>query len=267
MTTNATRRHRRSRSPFGDSGSTTGVATATLALVSAGALATLGLVTAGEIAGDRPDRLRSPRSVQPPDGVVVAAEDAEQPGGTSGGGEDNPPPTGTGPTFVPFLPFLPPSLGGRTPSGTTSPDNGLAVPEPIAEPIDAPAPDLASVPPAPAPAPVVVLADKRGKSAFSPGHTKPGGTTGRAEGRAVGGTSRDVAAAPRPTLAAAGQPTPSRRETAPGRLRHAEGGRPADPSRGRSVPTAPAVPAPAAQPPAQPAAHEPPGLAKGQDKH
>ncbi len=137
MTTKGTRRHRRSRGPFGDSGSTTGVATATLALVSAGALATLGLVTAGEIAGDRPERFSSPRSVQPPDGVVVAAGDAEEPGGTSGGGDDsqdNPPPTGSGPTFVPFVPFLPPSLGGLTPSGTISPDNGLAVPEPIAAP-------------------------------------------------------------------------------------------------------------------------------------
>src|SRR5215218_3426633 len=71
-----------------DTGSTTGVATAVLALLSAGALATLGLVTASEISGGFAGGLGlGPGTAPAPPGKVVVA--GKEPGGAvTGTGSD-----------------------------------------------------------------------------------------------------------------------------------------------------------------------------------
>ncbi len=66
-----------------DTGSTTGIATAVLALLSAGTLATLGMVTAGELRELAPERppARQQAAVQSPGAVRVTEPPAPSPSG------------------------------------------------------------------------------------------------------------------------------------------------------------------------------------------
>ena len=283
-----------------DAGSTTGVATAVLALLSASALATLGLVTASEISGGFAGGLGlGPGAPPAPPGKVVVAG-GEQPGGGRGSGPG--PGTGTGSGNGPQGPVAPTVVAPLTPDLTnelpTPSGVGTADPAPAAP---VPAPDLVDpaveVPPT-EPAPVVVLPPPaepglravatRGRSDLAPGHTTSRRTQSKAaDGRAAG---NQPPAAPavvpatttktddRPAVVLAAAPAPAARVTggrdaAPVRLAHAPRAR----GRGShakpapvAMPSAPApvVPTPAATalagpPGGGPPAGDPPGLAKG----
>ena len=225
-----------------DAGSATGVATAVLALLSAGALATLGLVSAGEIAGDLGRGLGlGPGSsrVERPGGVVVSGP-ADRSGGSGGsgstGGSAGPDRAG-GVLAEPALPEPVLGAGGvalPSPSGVSSSPNApeptpdTAEPPPVVQPLPSAEP---SVPPAAKPA--VRVAPGRGRSATAPGHTKATGPT--------------LFSAPRP----GGKPVPlataqerGRSGQAPGRLRPAPA-RPAPPVGKPAVAPSP-VPTPVA---------------------
>ena len=206
MTRTGTRRARGAA----DAGSTTGVATAVLALLSAGALATLGLVTAGEISGGgfAGGLGLGPGAAPAPPGKVVVA--GEQParagsGSRSGGstGDRRTAGSGQGPAVVPPLVGLPATDAGTvlpTPAGIDS------LPVPAAAPTALPGTDPAA---APGPGPAVVLPPPvdpglrmatHGRSAQAPGHTRSTDPVVRSlSGRTTGGRP---AAAPTPLPAA-----------------------------------------------------------------
>ena len=247
-----------------DAGNATGVATAVLALLSAGALATLGLVSAGEIAGDLGRGLGlGPGSgrVERPGGVVVSGPTGGS-GDTGGSGGAS---RSDGGSAGPDLLVPAPGAGGvalPSPSGlTASPDASAPTPDtleppPVVQPLPSAEP---SVPP-PA-TPTVRVAPGRGRSAAAPGHVR----------RTPGPT---LFAAPGPR----GKPAPlaspqdrGRSGSAPGRLRPA----PTGPT-GPAAPTPPVVvpnpiPTPVAElvtggvpgPPGRPAARS--GPPPGQD--
>src|SRR5215207_2753655 len=158
-----------------DAGNATGVATAVLALLSAGALATLGLVSAGEIAGDLGRGLGlGPGSgrVERPGGVVVSG-----PTGGSGatGGSGGASRAGGGTAELDLLVPVP-GAGGAvlpSPSGVTaSPDAPLPSPD-TAEPAPVVQPLPSAEPSVPPPAtPKVRVAPGRGRSAAAPGHLR-----------------------------------------------------------------------------------------------
>ena len=143
-----------------DTGSTTGIATAVLALLSAGTLASLGLVTADELRGSgTPGSLRAPyNDLLPPVDVVVTPTPRAPGTGPRGGGG------GSQPAVGPFEQAA--VTGGVYGSGPTLAAAGpgeVEVPTTVAtptQPLPAP-PVLTSLDPTPAPS---VLATKHGKA-------------------------------------------------------------------------------------------------------
>ncbi len=231
-----------------DAGSTTGAATAVLALLSAGALATLGLVTASEISGGFAGGLGLGQGAAPvpPGKVVVAGKEPDGPrgsGGSGGGGRDaGPQAPAAGPTLVPPLPpditnDLPTPAGfGGVPAAAPPTDAPVTGPPP-ADPI----PDVVLQPPVDAGLRVMAA---HGRSVLAPGHTKsPQSQSNAADGRAPGKTpTATPAPAPattsktddRPAVVFASAPAPSAtakpaRGAAPGRLAHAGKARAARP--------------------------------------
>jgi hypothetical protein len=171
-----------------DAGNATGVATAVLALLSAGALATLGLVSAGEIAGDLGRGLGlGPGSgrVERPGGVVVSGPtDGSGGAGGSGSGSND---AGGGPEGLDLLVPVPGRAGVVLPSPSgvaASPD----APVPATDPVEPP-PVVQPLPNAEPSAPPVAtrtvrVAPGHGRSATAPGHTRrtPGPTLFAAPG-------------------------------------------------------------------------------------
>ena len=149
-----------------DTGSTTGIATAVLALLSAGTLASLGLVTADGLRGGTTGSLRAPYNdlLPPVDVVVTPTPRAPGTGPRGGGGGSQPPVLG---------PFEQAAVtGGVDGSGPTLAAAGpgeVETPPTVAptEPLPA-APTLSSLDPTPAP---LVLAAKHGK-ALGHGHVR-----------------------------------------------------------------------------------------------
>jgi hypothetical protein len=227
-----------------DTGSTTGVATAVLALLSAGTLASLGLVTADELRGGAGSSLRAPyNDLLPPVDVVVTptptpGPPSSGPRGSGGSGGSRPVPG----------PFEPAALtGGLDGSGPTLAASGPGEPV-VVTPTGAPTPPVPSGPvftalePAPTPAPSV-LAVKHGKAV---GHAHAPGQANKAAKppRQDEGT---VAAAATPTSLTFLGLTPAVSGGGPGHHGH---GRPAH--RSSTAVTAPPLTA-AAPAPADPA--------------
>jgi hypothetical protein len=169
-----------------NTGSTTGVATAVLALLSAGTLASFGLVTADELRGGTSGSLRAPyNDLLPPVDVVVTPRPRGHDSDPSGGGG------GSRPVLGPFEQAA--VTGGVDGSGPTL---AAAVPGEIeALPTVAPtqplpaAPVLSSLDPTSVPS---VLATKHGRAL---GHAHARGQANKPAGEAEG----TVAAAATPT--------------------------------------------------------------------
>jgi hypothetical protein len=223
-----------------DTGSTTGIATAVLALLSAGTLASLGLVTADELRGGTTGSLRAPHNDLLPPGDVVVTPTPRAPGtGPRGGGGSQPPVLG------PFEQAV--VIGGVDGGGPTLAAAGPGEVE--APPIVAPTeplpagPVLSSLDPTPTPS---VLATKHGKAL---GHAHAHGLALKATKKG-GGEEGTVAAAATPTSLTFLGVTPAANS---GRQAKAEHGRPADAGsgHGRATPavavTVPALPAPVTQ--------------------
>ena len=145
-----------------DTGSTTGIATAVLALLSAGTLASLGLVTADELRGGTSGNLSAPyNDLLPPVAVVVTPPPTPTPhspgSGRQGGGQ---------PVVGPFE--LAAVTGGVDSGGATLATSGPGAPEVTPATVAAPVPPVptgpvfSAVDPTPAPS---VLAVKHGKHA------------------------------------------------------------------------------------------------------
>jgi hypothetical protein len=142
-----------------DTGSTTGVATAVLAVLSAGTLATLGMVTAGEIRDVGPSRpdsrpadtLRQPGAVR-----VTEAPTPSETGGTSVGGGGGGNGSGGGgapgtPGVLPLGPVLVPDLGTTGGSRTLSTSGPGTPTDPAQVPVPLPTAPVTFPTPAPAP--------------------------------------------------------------------------------------------------------------------
>lgn len=143
-----------------DTGSTTGIATAVLALLSAGTLASLGLVTADELRGGTSSNLSAPHNdLLPPVAVVVTPQPTPHaPGsGRQGGGG------GSQPVVGPFeLAAVTGGVDGGGPTlATSGPGAAEVTPPTVATPVP-PAPVFTALDPTPAPS---VLAVKHGKHA------------------------------------------------------------------------------------------------------
>jgi hypothetical protein len=168
-----------------DAGSTTGIATAVLALLSAGTLASLGLVTADELRGAT-GSLRAPyNDLLPPVDVVVTPTPRAPGTGPRGGG------AGSQPVLGPFEQAA--VTGGVDGSGATlaaAAPGEVEVPPTVApaQPLPA-APVLSSLDPTPAPS---VLATKHGRAL---GHAHSRGQAKKQAGEDEG----TVAAAATPT--------------------------------------------------------------------
>jgi hypothetical protein len=207
-----------------DTGSTTGIATAVLALLSAGTLASLGLVTADELRGGSTGSLRSPYSeLLPPLDVVVTPTPTPTPRVPGSG------PSGSGGSGQPVVgPFEPAAVtGGVDGSGPTLAASGPGVAEPgapivaVAPPLP-PGPVFSSLDPAPAPAPSV-LAVKHGKAV---GHAHAHGQAHKATKPAGPGTGTVMAAATPTSLTFLGvTPAASGSRLAHGEHAHREHGR------------------------------------------
>lgn len=230
-----------------DTGSTTGVATAVLALLSAGTLASLGLVTADEIRGGTARSLRTPYSdLLPPVDVVVPQAPTGRATGPRGG--TPPPPAAPGP-FEPVA-LTGGAAGGDGPSVSAA-GPGVVVAGPPAIPVPPPqGPVFTSVQPVPAPS---VLATKHGRAL---GHAHSRGQAKKLA-RAAQGTA---AAAATPTSLTFLGTTPATRghvgrpDTAPGRspkVGHSRGPHRAPPAAATDPAVAVAVPAAAATPGAE----------------
>jgi hypothetical protein len=173
-----------------DTGSTTGIATAVLALLSAGTLASLGLVTADELRGGTTGSLRAPyNDLLPPVDVVVTPTPRAPGTGPRGGG-------GSQPVLGPFEQAA--VTGGVDGSGPTLAAAGpgeVESPPTVAptEPLPA-GPALSSLDPTPTPTPSV-LATKHGKAL---GHAHAHGQALKAKKKG-GGEEGTVAAAATPT--------------------------------------------------------------------
>jgi hypothetical protein len=241
-----------------DTGSTTGIATAVLALLSAGTLASLGLVTADELRGGTTGSLRAPYNdlLPPVDVVVTPTPRAPGTGPRGGGGSSQPVPgpfeqaavtggvDGSGPTLAAAGP------GEAEPPPTVAPTQPLPA-----------APVLSSVDPTPA---LLVLAAKHGKAR---GHAHAKGQAMKLAREADADAEGTVAAAATPTsLTFLGvSPAASR-----GKHARPEHGRPplAGSGKGRAAPVAvtdPALPAavPALVAPAVPPTDDPSGPGNG----
>jgi hypothetical protein len=158
-----------------DTGSTTGIATAVLALLSAGTLASLGLVTADELRGGTSGNLSAPyNDLLPPGAVVVTpAPTPQAPGsGRQGGGSR------------PVAPFeLAAVTGGVDGSGPTLASSGPGEPEvtppTVAAPVPPapPGPVFSALDPTPVPSVLAVKHGRRAGHAHAPGQahkaTKP----------------------------------------------------------------------------------------------
>ena len=245
-----------------DAGSTTGIATAVLALLSAGTLASLGLVTADELRGGSTGSLRAPYNDLLPPGDVVVTPTARAPGtGPRGGG-------GSQPVLGPFEPAA--VTGGFDGSGHTlaAAAPGEVEPPPTVaptQPLPAAGPELSSLDPTPAP---IVLATKHGK-ALGHGH---GHANGQAKKPARGdkGANVTVAAAATPTSLTFLGESPAASGDKHARPEH---GRPGHPGSGhgraahksRGAVTGPALPAadPALVTPAVPPTDDPSGPGNG----
>jgi hypothetical protein len=243
-----------------DTGSTTGIATAVLALLSAGTLASLGLVTADELRGGTTGSLRAPyNDLLPPVDVVVTPTPRAPGTGPRGGGGASQPVVG---------PFEQDALsGGLDGSGPTLAAAGpgeVEAPPTVAptEPLPA-APVLSSLDPTPAP---LVLAAKHGKAL---GHAHAKGQEKKAKKLARGdeGAEGTVAAAATPTSLSFLGVSPT---SSGGKHARPEHGRPphAGSGHGRAAPgavTDPAVPAavPAPVTPAVPPTDDPSGPGNG----
>ena len=245
-----------------DTGSTTGIATAVLALLSAGTLASLGLVTADELRGGTPGSLRAPYNDLLPPGDIVVTPTPRSPGtGPRGGGGGSQPPV--------LGPFEQAAVtGGVDGSGPTLAAAGpgeVEAPPTVAptEPLPA-GPALSSLDPTPTPTPSV-LATKHGKAL---GHAHAHGQA-KAKKKA-GGDEGTVAAAATPTSLTFLGVTPAAHS---GRHARSEHGRPADAGSGHGrgghqskvAVTDPALPAavPAPVTPAVPPTDDPSGPGKG----
>ena len=243
-----------------DTGSTTGIATAVLALLSAGTLASLGLVTADELRGGTTGSLRAPYNdlLPPVDVVVTPTPRAPGPGPRGGGGGSQPPVLG---------PFEQAAVtGGVDGSGPTLAAAGpgeVEAPLTVApiEPLPA-GPALSSLDPTPAP---LVLAAKHGK-ALGHAHAK-GHATKPTKAKKTGEDEGTVAAAATPTSLTFLGVSPV---ASGGKHARPEHGRPphAGSGQGRAAPVAVADPAlPAAVPapvvPAVPTTDDPSGPGNG----
>ena len=162
-----------------DAGSTTGIATAVLALLSAGTLASLGLVTADGLRGGSSGNLSAPyNDLLPPVAVVVTPTPtrAARPGsGRQGGG-------GSQPVVGPFeLAAVTGGVDGSGPTLATSGPGAAEVPTVAAPVPPVPAgPVFSALDPTPAPS---VLAVKHGKGA---GHAHAPGQAHKATKRRAG---------------------------------------------------------------------------------
>jgi hypothetical protein len=180
-----------------DTGSTTGVATAVLALLSAGTLASFGLVTADGLRGGSNGNLSAPyNDLLPPGAVVVTPTPTPTPhapgsGRQSGGGG------GSQPVVGPFdLPAVTGGVDGSGPTLATSGPGAVEVPTVAAPVPPVPAgPVFSALDPTPAPS---VLAVKHGKGA---GHAHAPGQAHKAtkQPREDQGAEDTVAAAATPT--------------------------------------------------------------------
>lgn len=150
---------RRAASPaVRDTGSSTGVATAVLAVLSAGTLATLGMVTASEIRDvgpGRPDSRPAQALRQPGPVRVTEAPAPAETGDTGSGGGNNRSGGGRAsgtPAVLPLGPVLVPVLGttGSSPTLSTS-GPGTEDPGPVPVPVPPPTEPVSFPTPAPAP--------------------------------------------------------------------------------------------------------------------
>jgi hypothetical protein len=254
-----------------DTGSTTGVATAVLALLSAGTLASFGLVTADRLRGGTADSLRAPYDdLLPPVDVVVTPGPRTPGSGPRGGGG------GRQPVLGPFERAA--VTGGVDGSGPTlaaeGPVEAGATPPTVAptEPLP-PAPVFSSLEPTPAPS---VLATKHGR-ALGHAHARgqapkakkaqkqPGEDEGTVEVAATPTSLTFLGVSPiasggRHARGEHGRATPP--GTAQGRSAHKSAGPVADPAPPVPAPVTPAVP-PTADPSSPGNGH---GHAYGHDK-
>ena len=250
-----------------DTGSTTGIATAVLALLSAGTLASLGLVTADELRGGTTGSLRAPYNDLLPPGDVVVTPTPRSPGtGPRGGGGGSQPPV--------LGPFEQAAVtGGVDGSGPTLAAAGpgeVEAPPTVAptEPLPA-GPTLSSLDPTPAPLVLATKHGKHGKHGKALGHAHVKGQANKAN-KKDGGDDGAVAAAATPTSLTLLGVTPAANS---GRHARSEHGRPADAGSGHGrgghqskvAVTDPALPAavPAPVTPAVPPTDDPSGPGKG----
>jgi hypothetical protein len=190
-----------------DAGNTTGVATAVLALLSAGALASLGLLSAGEITdglgrgvGLGPDGVRVDR----PGEVVVNGSSSGESGGSGGsrgsgdsGGSGTTGGAGGGRRGPASADISVPGPGGAvlpSPAGVASSPDAEPIPGVAGQPADP------SLPTSAAPTPTTFrFSDGPGRSAAAPGHN--GDARGNGDGSeqtgssGKGGTSQTLATA------------------------------------------------------------------------
>ncbi len=157
-----------------DTGSTTGIATAVLALLSAGTLASLGLVTADELRGGTSGSLSAPfNDLLPPVAVVVTPTPTPTPAphapgsGRQGGG------AGSQPVVGPFeLAAVTGGVDGSGPTlATSGPGAAEVTPPTVAAPVP-PTPVFSAVDPTPAPSVLAVKHGKRLGHAHAPGQAK-----------------------------------------------------------------------------------------------
>jgi hypothetical protein len=245
-----------------DTGSTTGIATAVLALLSAGTLASLGLVTADGLRGGTAGNLSAPyNDLLPPVDVVVTPAAPSGPGsGPRGGGGG-----GSQPVIGPFeLAAVTGGVDGGGPTLAAAGPGEVAVPSTVAPtgPLPA-APVFSSLDPTPAPS---VLATKHGKAL---GHAHARGQVAKAmkAKRRAGEDKGTVATAATPTsLTFLGDSPAANSQRARG-----EHGRPthAGSGLGRGAPKSavpasdPALPVPAPVIPATSPAADPSGPGNG----
>ena len=252
MTTHRTGTMARRGAHARDTGSTTGVATAVLALLSAGTLASLGLVTADELRGGAHGNLRTPYSQLLPPVDVVVTPTPRVPGSGPGGGGSSQPVVG---------PFEPAALtGGLAGSGPTLAASGPGVAEAgplVVAPTSAvsPGPVFSSLDPAPAPSVLAVKhgravghAHARGQARKATKTTGPDAGTVPAAATPTSLTFLGVTPAPsggRPALAEPAHPKHARAGhtgTGPGRAAHHSRGAVTDPPRPAAAPAAAAAP-------------------------
>jgi hypothetical protein len=231
-----------------DTGSTTGIATAVLALLSAGTLASLGLVTADELRGGTTGSLRAPyNDLLPPVDVVVTPTPTPGPPGTGprGGGGG-----GSQPVLGPFeQAAVTGGVDGGGPTLAAAGPGEVEAPPTVSptEPLPA-APVFSSLDPTPAP---LVLAAKHGKAlGHAKGHAKKAKKTGDDEGTVAAAATPTslifLGESPGPSGGKDARPErgrPGHTGSGHGRAAHQSSGRVTDPALPAAVPASvPAVP-------------------------